>query len=86
MISKPHVEGPDFERMAEAREIINEAREDRADIKSLRDLLAEAERALRHIDGTASIAFADDDCLEPVALAEIMRVTRAALIKLKAAR
>jgi len=34
-----HVEGPDFDRMAESRQIIKEAREDRAEIKRMREAL-----------------------------------------------
>lgn len=38
---KPHVEGPDFERMQEARQILREAQEDRAEIKRLRAIINE---------------------------------------------
>ncbi len=34
-MSKPHVEGPDFDRMAEDRLILDEVREYRSEIKSL---------------------------------------------------
>ena len=36
---RPHVEGPDYERMAESRQIGREAHEDRKEIKRLRDAL-----------------------------------------------
>ena len=44
---RPHVEGPDYERMVESRQIGCEAREDRAEIERLNaDLDAKGERML----------------------------------------
>lgn len=46
MSKPPHVEGPDFDRMAEDRKIFAEAKEDRAEIKKLSELVLELNRKL----------------------------------------
>jgi hypothetical protein len=55
-MSKPHVEYPDFDRMAEAREVLKEMREDQKELKHLRNIntdMLEAGRNLLELESRA---------------------------------